>query len=65
MVQSVDATADIPASKSRKKKSKKARRAELQPRSWVNRVVRATLAVAGLGLVLGAGAMLGRASARG
>lgn len=64
MVHSIDATADVPTSKSRKKKSKKARRAEMQPRSWVNRVVRATVAVAGLGLVLGAGAMLGRASAR-
>ena len=64
MVQSAGATADVAPTKSRKKKPKKARRPQVQPRSWASRAFRSFLALAGLGLVLGVGAVLGRASAR-
>ena len=64
MVQSVGATDNAVASKSRKKKTKKGKRTAMRPRSWATRAVRSVLALAGLVLVMGVGAVLGRASAR-
>jgi LPS O-antigen subunit length determinant protein (WzzB/FepE family) len=64
VVQSDEAIDDAAASKSRKKKTRKAKQTPVQARSWPRRVVRSLLALAGLGLVMGVGAVLGRASAR-
>ena len=64
MVQSVEPTDGAAASKPRKKKTRKAKRTQVQARSWPRSAVRSVLALAGLFLVMGVGAMLGRASAR-
>jgi hypothetical protein len=64
MVQSAQAIDDGAAPKSRKKKTKKAKSAQMHPRSWPRRAARSFLALAGLGLVMVVGAMLGRATAR-
>ncbi len=64
MVQSVEPTDDAVASKPRKKKTRKAKRTQVQARSWPGRAIRSVLALAGLVLVMGVGAMLGRASVR-
>lgn len=64
MVQNVPATDDVAPSKPRKKKTKRAKRTEIQPRSWPSRALRSILAIAGFGLAVAVGAVLGRASAR-
>ena len=64
MVQSIEPTENAAASKSRKKKSKAAKRVQAQASSWPRRAVRGVLALAGLALIMGVGAMVGRASAR-
>ena len=64
MAQNVEAIDDAAASKTRKKKTRKPKRTQMQPRSWPGRAIRSVLALAGLGLVMGLGVVLGRASAR-
>ena len=64
MAQNVEAIDDATAPKPRKKKAKRPKRPQVQPRSWARTAFRSFLALAGLGLVMGVGAVLGRASAR-
>ena len=64
MVQSVHATDDVAPAKPRKKKTKRAKRIQVQSRSWPSRAARSLLAIAGFGLAVALGAALGRASAR-
>jgi hypothetical protein len=64
MVQSVQATDDVAPSKPRKKKTKRAKRTQLPSRSWPSRAIRSLVTIAGFGLAMALGAVLGRASAR-
>jgi hypothetical protein len=64
MVQRAEATGDTAPAKTRKKKSKKPEPTQIQPRTWASKAARGVLALAGLGLVMVVGAVLGRATAR-